>query len=231
MECTEAEEILEVVTEEAELLTGPAAVLAMHQLALCPREQHAALRGSQPFAQLLALLERHSPSLGPKVPTSTLPGLADDESALGVSALAAVQEHVPLIADFQDNFCWFKLLRQPQPFWCRHLSCAMLCPAGGCTSALESGKAQTEQAQAGGQAGGPMQRHHARAQPPGYLDHRVGLRDDALQSGRCLLARAERCCPDLMGKHAAAGDTAWPYTSALSDPSADVPAHSHALSA
>ena len=107
VECTEADEILEVVTEEAELLTGPAAVLAMHQLALCPREQHAALRGSQPFAQLLALLERHSPSLGPKVPTSTLPVPADDESAHSVSALAALQEYDSFVAAIQENCCWF----------------------------------------------------------------------------------------------------------------------------
>ena len=90
VECTEANEILEVVTEEAEL-----------------REQHAALRGSQPFAQLLALLERHSPSLGPKVPTSTLPVPADDESALSVSALAALQEYDSFVAAIQENCCWF----------------------------------------------------------------------------------------------------------------------------
>ena len=114
VECTEAEEILEVVTEEAELLTGPAAVLAMHQLALCPREQHAALRGSQAFAQLLALLERHSPSLGPKVravsPLTNVVGI--------LNALAAVQKEALLTAAMQDNSCWSKHRRQPQPFRC-----------------------------------------------------------------------------------------------------------------
>ena len=89
VECTQAEEILEVVAEEAELLTGPAAVLAMHQLALCPRVQHAALRGSLPFTQLLALLERHSPSLGPKVSTPTVPVLSDEERKLHVSTPTA----------------------------------------------------------------------------------------------------------------------------------------------
>ncbi len=51
----------------AGLLTGEAAVLALHRLAQCPREQHAQLRTSAPFTQLLGLLEKQASSLGPKV--------------------------------------------------------------------------------------------------------------------------------------------------------------------
>ena len=53
----------------AGLLTGEAAVLALHRLAQCPREQHAQLRTSAPFTQLLGLLEKQASSLGPKVPS------------------------------------------------------------------------------------------------------------------------------------------------------------------
>lgn len=67
VECSQVDEILEVVSEEAGLLTGEAAVLALRRLAQCPRDQHMQLRSSAPFAQLLALLERLAPTLGPKV--------------------------------------------------------------------------------------------------------------------------------------------------------------------
>ena len=67
VECSQVDEILEVVSEEAGLLTGEAAVLALRRLAQCPRDQHMQLRSSTPFAQLLALLERLAPTLGPKV--------------------------------------------------------------------------------------------------------------------------------------------------------------------
>lgn len=70
VECREASEILEIVAEEAGLLTGQAVVLALQRLAQCPREQHALLRGSAAFANLLALLEEQAPELGPKVSPS-----------------------------------------------------------------------------------------------------------------------------------------------------------------
>ena len=56
----------------AGLLTGEAAVLALHRLAQCPREQHSQLRVSAPFTQLLALLEKQAFTLNPKVCTSFL---------------------------------------------------------------------------------------------------------------------------------------------------------------
>lgn len=62
----------EIHSVSAGLLTGEAAVLALHRLAQCPREQHSQLRASAPFTQLLALLEKQAFTLSPKVCTSSL---------------------------------------------------------------------------------------------------------------------------------------------------------------
>ncbi|CAL5223598.1 g6137 [Coccomyxa viridis] len=76
VECSEVDEILEVVSEEAGLLTGEAGVLALHRLAQCPREQHSQLRVSAPFTQLLALLEKQAFMLTPKEVAQALWSLA-----------------------------------------------------------------------------------------------------------------------------------------------------------
>ena len=72
----------------AGLLTGEAAVLALHRLAQCPREQHSQLRVSAPFTQLLALLEKQAFTLGPKVSPFSLQPF---DSAVGGIAEAAVE--------------------------------------------------------------------------------------------------------------------------------------------
>ncbi len=46
VECSQVDEILEVVSEEVGLLTGEAAVLALRRLAQCPRVQRMQLRAS-----------------------------------------------------------------------------------------------------------------------------------------------------------------------------------------
>jgi hypothetical protein len=99
VECSQVDEILEVVSEEAGLLTGGAAVLALRRLAQCPRDQHMQLRASAPFAQLLALLERLAPALGPKVRAFS----AWHASHHGKMSVGHEEYKLPISADAPQN--------------------------------------------------------------------------------------------------------------------------------
>ena len=117
VECTQAEEILEVVAEEAELLTGPAAVLAMHQLAL-PALGRRSLLPLCLFFQMRKGSYMSPPRQQPR----------------------GISQSIPFKTVFTGRrFCVSLSLSAAD-----NLICGMPGPAGGGASALEFGKAQTE---------------------------------------------------------------------------------------
>lgn len=74
MECQDVTEILDIVTEEAAIMTGENAALALMRLVNLSRSELHRLRHGPAFHKLLYTLDKHIDELGPKVifyPSST----------------------------------------------------------------------------------------------------------------------------------------------------------------
>lgn len=67
MECQDATEILDIVSEEAAIMTGPNASFALMRLVNLSKSQLHKLRYGPDFTKLLFALEQHIRELGPKV--------------------------------------------------------------------------------------------------------------------------------------------------------------------
>ncbi len=67
MECQSVTEILDIVTEEAAIMTGANASLALMRLVNLSKSQLQQLRSRPECTKLLSVLEQHIHELGPKV--------------------------------------------------------------------------------------------------------------------------------------------------------------------
>ncbi len=97
----------------AGLLTGEAAVLALHRLAQCPREQHSQLRVSAPFTQLLAILEKQAFTLTPKVCICSLIMNFVPQRVSRASSEGHYRSHCCITMASCDLHCFVPILARP----------------------------------------------------------------------------------------------------------------------
>lgn len=100
MECQDVAEVLDIVSEEAAIMTGENAALALMRLVNLSRSQLHKLRHGPVFHKLLIALEEHIEELGPKELAQTLWSLAKAKHSRPKLLRRLAERAITLVPDF-----------------------------------------------------------------------------------------------------------------------------------